>query len=314
MFEKGELYQIKRDKIITERCLNREFRPVINHSGRIGDFPVSFKDNGYERNFNYFIGPRNMMTLDIISDIFSYMFMKKDMKTNTQFNMGSNNMLKKYNEIGGLKTLQTVKKLRTFIIDIDNLFLKYEFIRNLGQKTILSMFTETSKISYKGPFFMRKYKVDNENGKVEIYYEKLFSDEFKNIFEIEIIEEKDSNVRKGKNYFLKLNFNSELGIIFLHNLCSMNVDWIPVKLYDLDTFSQFFFRIFIVGTMIGYKTKKRKRREIEIQINDIKRAMNIKTEGRKNVMKKLETTFENFNSHLNMNINFNIGRRFISLT
>lgn len=279
-------------RIASERSINRSFSYINKIRGIKKTFPqVVFeykKENCLLRETNRdkvkifestdFITPDCFRMFDIITDKFlkNYYKIKNHglIPTSPYQNCSIKNTSDDLNEILNKKEPIYLEFSDQEICD------NYGFIfKKITNSTIYNLLNYISNIKFKIRYDCRVYKLINDN-KIKFYYICLTNlndnDNYLNLFNVEVLNQSVGKNEKIYERLYKLTFSSKLGISFLENIKSINIDWIPDEYYiKLNNNELIFYKIFILPQFNNTS--------LSLSIFDVKERMGLITNDKSNI-------------------------------
>lgn len=222
--------RIKTNKISIERNLLYCLFPVSSKN----KLPYTTPDEEFSIDGNNF-NEKNFMILDVIQT----MFLKCWFATYNNGTFPKN--IYENKKIFDLEN--TPERLKNVSINIDtySLYNDFNFLRNIKIKKLNDLIINTSKCKFKVKDYRIKEYDEQPRGKLKYKYSTYSSDEYESLFNIEeIIKTKNKN--KIINIEYKISFKNKLSNFMIYNLAMLNVEWMPLNIYNLSKNAQFIFR------------------------------------------------------------------------
>lgn len=255
-------------KIASERSLNKAIVPVPNR--KKVEFPFTIDKSLLTINkINNFSCTKNwtstdFMMIDIITDLSFNRFYQKTFNCgtpNSPFSAPDQVFIKtdNFGNNNGVKDFEM--KLS---ISVEEIKLRYPFVSKYTSLELYNMLKNASNCKFIFPYECRTLL---KSGKKKIFPVKMFeSDDYKNLFDVEISDSIKSEDGKILDMNFCINFLSSLSILYFKNIISVNVDWLDDKIYNLSEYSQHLYR-----KVILISTKKK----IEVRIQNVVDMLNL---------------------------------------
>jgi len=244
---------------ISERGINKAIPFLTKKRGAEIDFPLQRDDEstGHKCSVNNgYWGARNYMLMDALGYFYrlkeggdklpkDYSEIFQDLesiqKREIEFDKNSNTTTSEPSHL--LLSDDDIKKIENskhWIRFDDREFRKFTSL-SLGTNDILKLIHETSQVEFKLTYPVRMR--EDKKLKEKQYTMNMFSRLFEFGYIDKQIRSHDGAVR-SREYFVI--FNTMLGELFVHNLKTINYDWISSNFYYLPGSAQVFFRKFLI--------------------------------------------------------------------
>jgi hypothetical protein len=152
----------------------------------------------------------------------------------------------------------------------------FVFNNNITNSVIFNIIDKLSKCKFNLCFDYRLYKLIDNKPKVYYLSKSNIDEEPMHLFEYEVVDQVKGKNDKIYERLYKISFNNWLGIEFLDNIKSVNIDWIPSDYYNLSAYPQMFYRFFILTE----GSKGRKLHLKNISFLNIKEKLGLVTENK----------------------------------
>ena len=244
----------------SERGINKAIPPVVKKKGHKVEFPFQWNDvrSGHECFINNgYWSAKNYMLMDVLGyflllnkgndtvpKVASELFKDLDSikRREGEFNCKQEDQPLHTEHLRltetGIKALTGNKHWIRFD---DKLFRKFTG-KPMGSGDILKLIHETSQVEFKLVYPVR-LKDNKKSPKEKLYSMNMFSRFFEFGYIDKQIRGSDGAIL-SREYFV--SFNTILGELLVHNLMSMNYDWINTNFYNLSNYAQIFYRKFLL--------------------------------------------------------------------
>ena len=238
---------------MSERGVNKAI-PCVSAKNDASFFWIDESTGGQCEINNGQWGAKNFMLLDI----FAYMFLMKE----------GGDLIPKiqnpiFNDIGKIKSreseLQTRKDevvcttndvnpaieiitKRKYWIKFDDKDFRELTLKKMNTNSILDLIHKTFMMDFKITFPVRM--IENKKSREQSYMMNVFSRLFEFGYIDKDVRTSDGAIRCREYY---VSFNTILGELFVHNLKTLNFDWVHREFYNLPDSAQIFYKRFILN-------------------------------------------------------------------
>jgi hypothetical protein len=165
-----------------------------------------------------------------------------------------------------------------------DLYLKYQFLRQMPSSEIHQLFNEMASTKFRCPFRVKLLNGDQTDFTHCRYNmwaaEPLFS------LEVTAVRQTKHNPPHVNARKYTIRFKGILGALFAHNVKTLNVIWMPTEIYGLSPDAQFIYRRF-VSTMVIPKEQE-KSAKFKVECKDLENFCDMRVQHSTNRLKRIE--------------------------
>lgn len=312
-------------KLASEKSFNRSVCPVMNIKGKTVTYPFILKFNNFHlQSGRGILGPKQMMVMDIIGTKLIHI-LHKNQGFSDRIPLSDEKLVKKLSGefmsaklikfvIGNLSPLhegkipegwyspegklydidKTHARIKTPLIIVLNdgtLRRELPFLRKYSSKQIQEMIIQTSRCVLR-----MNYPICIYTGK---RYEVFPFDNFglnSKLFTLGGINQ--SRVSKSNNVLAReyqIRFDTILGYMFMQNMASCYMDFLPGKFYEMSDYAQLYYRLFILSYFPNKKTGKVPKNPLSI--DEIRQRLVLSTKDTFMVRKVIRRILEELTSN-----------------
>lgn len=307
-------------KLASEKSLNRGICPVMNIKGKTVTYPFQLQYNNFHFACNQgILGAKQMMVMDIIGTQLIH-YLHKNLNFSGRIPTPKEKRVKEisgqymsakllkymaehlspanqglisegwYGEEGRLQDIDKahgrIKKPISIVLNDGDLRRELPFLRKYTSKQIEEMIKQTSNC-----ILWMNFPVYIHTGK---QYGVFPFDNFRHASQLFTLGEvKESKMSKNKKVLEReypIRFDTILGYMFMQNMASSYMDFLPGKFYEMSDYAQLYYRLFILSYFLNKATGKIPKNPITI--DEIRQRLALKTKDTSMVRKVIKRILE----------------------